>query len=130
MLVYCSWTFVAFALLTFGKYGKRQSQLERQYQGRMAAAEKQTGEQLSPPAQLPIAAAVEQTAQSPSESESTAVNKTQYSSPENTAIPLWPLTIIFFSLATLGSVMLWRERRDLTASGDPLDQLSAHNSPP
>jgi len=66
-----------------GKYRERQSRLERQYQARERARENA----LSDPA------------------------RREYSSPEETLIPLWPLAVLLIAVGVGAGVMLWREYR-------------------
>jgi hypothetical protein len=107
MLFYSGWTFIAFALLTIGKYGQRQSQLERQYQGRVQGAEKDNQGLIvasGPDANVP-----------PSHAERPTERPT-FSTPGNTIISLTPLTLIFFAVACFAAVMLWRERHKREAN--------------
>jgi hypothetical protein len=66
-----------------GKYGQRQSRLERQYQARERVRE----DSMSDPA------------------------RREYSSPERTLVPLWPLAVVLIAVAVGAAVMLDRERR-------------------
>lgn len=66
-----------------GKYGRRQSGIERKYQ---------TRERLG-------------------DSTPTAEPRRQFSERENTLIPLWPLTIVLAAAAATSAWMLFRSRR-------------------
>ena len=72
-----------------GKYGRRQSGEERKYQAveRIAAGEKG------------------------SDASSEATNRRPYSTPGETLIPLWPLTLIMLVISVVALAMLFRERR-------------------
>jgi hypothetical protein len=74
-----------------GKYGQRQSRLERQYQARERIAEDTVGD----PALR------------------------EYSSPAGTLIPLWPLAVVLGGVAMTAGVMLMRERRGRGRPGSP-----------
>ena len=119
MLVYSGWTFIAFGLLTFGKYGQRQSQLERQYQGRVQGAEKDNQG-------LIVAGSPDANAQLPD------VDKPKdppiFSTPGNTIISLTPLTVIFFAIACFAAVMLWRERSKLQPHPEQSDASTARKA--
>jgi hypothetical protein len=117
MLVYSGWTFVALALLSL-KYGSRQSQLERQFQGRMVAAEKDSpGSSASHALETPPPGAEGHATNPPADA-------SQFSTAQNTIIALWPLTFIFFGLAVCGGVMLWRERRGMEIQQEPITASS------
>ena len=66
-----------------GQYGKRQARLERQYQARERIRDDAVGD----PA------------------------RRDYSSAENTLIPIWPLAVPLGGVIVLAAVMLGRERR-------------------
>ena len=108
MLIYSTVPLIGLALLS-QKYAERQSRLERQYQGHLAAAEKKS-QKLSgegTEANRDASDAVE-SAPSP--------DSRQYSSPEDTIIPLAPLTLIFLAIACFAAVMLAREHRRRTGT--------------
>jgi hypothetical protein len=88
-----------------GKYGRRQTRLELQYQARERIAERRAA------ANNPEAAARidDQT------------NRREFASPGDNLIPLWPLAAILFLVAILSAAMLRRGR------GRP-GSLSAHVS--
>jgi hypothetical protein len=77
-----------------GKYSQRQSRLERQYQARERVRE----DALDDPA------------------------RREYSSPEQTLIPLWPLAILLIAVAAGAAVMLDRERRGSRRAGSSLNE--------
>lgn len=66
-----------------GKYGQRQSRLERQYQVRERVREDALGDP----------------------------ERREYSSPEAPLVPLWPLAVVLVAVATGAGAMLWREYR-------------------
>jgi hypothetical protein len=72
-----------------GKYGQRQSREERKYQAvdRVAAGE------------------------AGPDSSSEAIDRRPYSSPGQTLIPLWPLTLVMLVISAVALAMLGRERR-------------------
>ena len=86
-------TFSAMSLAALGaisgKYGKRQSMDERQYQ----AAERVAAGESGP------AASSESTGRRP------------YAKPGDTLIPLWPLALTMFAIAIVAAAMLWRSHR-------------------
>jgi len=100
MFVYSVVPLIGLALLS-QKYAQRQARLERQYQGHMAAAEKKL-EKL-------------EGSDATSEAEPAAQDKSAaartYSTPEDTIIPLAPLTLIFLAIAGFAAIMLARELR-------------------
>lgn len=65
-----------------GQYGKRQARLERQYQARERIAENAVGDK----------------------------ERQEYSSADDTLIPLWPLAAGLAAVAVTAGGMLWRER--------------------
>src|SRR5262245_45527972 len=71
-----------------GQYGKRQSRLERQYQARERISTDTVGD----------------------------VSLREYSTAENTLIPLWPLGVLLFVALTIACAMLRREARRLPVS--------------
>lgn len=101
MLIYSTVPLVGLALLSH-KYAERQSRLERQYQGHLAAAEKKS-HQLSgvDTDSKPDPSAIEA---------GSSPEGRHYSTPEDTIIPLAPLTLIFSAIACFAAVMLARER--------------------
>ena len=108
MLIYSTVPLIGLALLS-QKYAERQSRLERQYQGHLAAAE-QKSQKLSR----------EDTVSKPDSSstpeDDSSPDSRQYSSPEDTIIPLAPLTLIFLAIACFAAVMLAREHRRRTGT--------------
>jgi hypothetical protein len=98
ILVYSSVPLIGLALLS-AQYAKRQSRLERQFQGHMAAAERNEKQ----------VAADQPNADSDSKPE--AENPREYSSPEDTIIPLTPLALLFLAIAGFAGWKLARERR-------------------
>jgi hypothetical protein len=122
MLVYGGWTFVALALLSL-KYGSRQSQLERQYQGRMLAAEKDSAAANSEKEK------VDGLAPAGDKPEGPPADAATFSTPENTVIALWPLAIIFFVIASTGGIMLWRERRQNGEDAERGPTSATRNAP-
>jgi hypothetical protein len=103
ILIYSGWTFIALALLS-AKYGARQSQLERQFQGRVHAEESKSGSTTAPEKGL----------------DALPDASRNYSTPENTIIGLAPLAVIFGGIAFCAAVMLVRERWTLHRVGDSL----------
>lgn len=91
-----------FVLVLFdGRYGRRQSSVERKYQAAQRVAVGETGADAS----------------------SDATGRRPYSSPDHPLIPLWPLTLIMFLIALIAGGMLWRDR-------NRPGPAPAHNSPP
>jgi hypothetical protein len=74
-----------------GQYGKRQARLERQYQARERIAENAVGDK----------------------------ERQEYSSADDTLIPLWPLAIGLGAVAVGAGGMLWRERNSLKGEAAP-----------
>jgi hypothetical protein len=66
-----------------GQYGKRQARLERQYQARERIAEDAVGD----------------------------MARREYSTADDTLIPLWPLAVALGGVAVAAGAMLVRERR-------------------
>jgi hypothetical protein len=97
-MVYSAVPLVALALLS-GKYAARQSQLERQYQGRQRMADGAASE--TAPAETNALAGDAEAESRP------------FSSPDDTLISLIPLVAIFALCAIGSAVMLYRERRRL-----------------
>ena len=79
-------------LVTGGKFGKRQAGIENKYQARTAVASGQM--------------TVEQTGAGKQQ----VTGAPKYSTPEDTAIPIWPLEIILGLIAVGSFVMLLRAR--------------------
>ena len=84
-----SLTAIAALAAISGKYGRRQSNDERQYQAAERIAAGETGS----------AASSESTGRRP------------YATPGDPLIPLWPLTLILATIALVAALMLWRSRR-------------------
>jgi hypothetical protein len=117
MMVYSAVPLVGLALLS-SKYGERQSRLERQYQGHLAAAEKKS-------AQFAGDATINDSA---AKTDSTKALR-NYSSADDTIIPLVPLTIIFLVIASFAAVMLAREQRRLVGEKNAGPNLDGNASP-
>jgi hypothetical protein len=82
------------ALLAIGgKYGRRQSAIERQYQARERVAHEQAAANNSAPAEQ-LDAQDEQ--------------RREFASPGDTLIPLWPLAALLIAVALFATVMLIR----------------------
>jgi hypothetical protein len=91
VLAFSLMALVALAAMS-GKYGRRQSTLERQYQARDRVAAGETG---------PTAAGGD-------------TGRRPYAMPGQTLVPLWPLASLGHD-ALVSRVMLWRSRRRLEA---------------
>ena len=91
-------TFSLMALMALaaigGKYGRRQTRLELQYQARDRVADQRAS------ANTPEAAGLGDDPTSPRE----------YATPGNNLIPLWPLAVVLFLIALFAAVMLHRGR--------------------
>jgi hypothetical protein len=74
-----------------GQYGKRQARLERQYQARERIADNAVG----------------------------AAERREYSTPEDTLVPIWPLAAALCAIGVGAGGMLWRERRSLQSQAEP-----------
>jgi hypothetical protein len=119
MLLYSTLPLIGLALLS-RKYAERQARLERQYQGHMAAAEKKL-EQIK-------ARGAEGTAEEDTDPiEEEALEQVEYSTAEDTIIPLKPLILIFLAVAGFAAVMLARERGLFAGDGQG-DRSSDNNS--
>jgi hypothetical protein len=112
MFVYSVVPLIGLALLS-QKYAQRQARLERQYQGHMAAAEKKLEK---------LEGGDPETKTEPAAVDKPAEGRT-YSTPEDTKIPLAPLTLIFLALAGFAAIMLARElrKRDTVLSAPTTD---------
>jgi hypothetical protein len=102
MLLYSIVPLIGLALLS-RKYAERQSRLERQYQGHMAAAEKKLE-------RIQSAGDPEHSPPDAGDQVKSDSDPPEYSTAEDTIIPLAPLTLIFLALALFAAVMLARER--------------------
>jgi hypothetical protein len=118
MMVYSAVPLVGLALLNH-KYGERQARLERQYQGHMTAAEKKSAQFAGGDASADDSAAQTDSPTAPR----------NYSSAEDTIIPLAPLTLIFLAIACFAAVMLAREQRRLARERDAGPILDGNASP-
>ena len=82
--------FSAFGLILLGlfsgQYGKRQARLERQYQARERIAEGALGDGAASNA-----------------------DRREYATPENTLVPLWPLSVALCGAMVLAATMLGRQ---------------------
>jgi hypothetical protein len=78
-----------------GKYGRRQANIERQYQARQRIAEKHTAENNS------------QAAERIDDSEA----RRSFATPGNNLITLWPLAILLSLVAIVATAMLFRASR-------------------
>jgi hypothetical protein len=107
MLLYSIVPLIGLALLNH-KYAERQSRLERQYQGRIDAAERSL--------KLQNSGTVGESGR-PAENAAAPPPPVEYSTPDDTIIPLTPLTLIFVAVAGFAAVMLARERRWLNRGG-------------
>lgn len=107
MLLYSGWTFIAFALLAVGKYGQRQSQLERQYQGRTVGAQKDNQGLVVTVDSEELNSVIQESLR----------GQRRFSSADDTVISLKPLMLIFLAVACFAAVMLRRERRKLKGAG-------------
>lgn len=87
VLAFSLMALVALAAMN-GKYGRRQSALERQYQARDRVAAGETG---------PTAAGGD-------------TGRRPYAMPGQTLVPLWPLALIMVAIALVSGAMLWRGR--------------------
>jgi hypothetical protein len=105
VLLYSFVPLIGLALLN-AQYAKRQSRLERQFQGHMAAAERNETQ----------AAKDQPAAESGAMPAPAAGDAREYSSPENTIIPLTPLVLLFLAIAGFAAWKLSQERRRLAAS--------------
>jgi hypothetical protein len=85
-----------------GKYGRRQTRLELQYQARDRIAERRAA------ANNPDAA----------ERIDDQASRREFASAGNNLIPLWPLAAILFLVAVFSAVMLSRDRGRLGSSGE------------
>ena len=72
---------VALAAIS-GQYGKRQARLERQYQARERIREDAVGDPRRP----------------------------EYSAPDKTLVPIWPLAVVLGGVVLVAAVMLGREQ--------------------
>jgi hypothetical protein len=85
-----------------GKYGRRQANIERNYQARERVAEKVAGENnLTEPDRM----------------DSLEVRR-DFASPDNQLVPLWPLAVLLTLVAVLAATMLYRAREQFAASTD------------
>ena len=82
-----------------GKYGRRQTRLELQYQARERIADRLGDEN------------------SPSSKEHAKQDRRHFASPGNNLIPLWPLAVVLLLIATFSAAMLYRGRRLLGSPG-------------
>jgi hypothetical protein len=91
MLAFCLFALLLLALFR-GKYGQRQATLERRYQARERVME---GE---PVADLPAEDlfSLEE------------MKRRRFVSPDDTLVPLWPLTVILIAGASFAIIMLYR----------------------
>jgi hypothetical protein len=119
MLLYSTLPLIGLALLS-RKYAERQARLERQYQGHMAAAEKKLE-------QIEARAANRNAEESTGPSEGDAPEPVEYSTAEDTIIPLKPLILIFLVVAGFAAVMLARER-GFFAGGGQADESANNDS--
>jgi hypothetical protein len=79
-----------------GKYGRRQTVIERQYQARDRVSDVGAGEN----------------SQAIATRNDHQANRREFASPENQLVPLWPLTILLLMVAVLAAAMLaWCRRR-------------------
>lgn len=83
---------LAALLATGGKFGKRQARIENQYQARAAVASGRL-----------------QVDEGGSGRKSTA-GAPKYTTPERTAVPIWPLEIVLGLICTVSFLMLLRQR--------------------
>jgi len=111
---------LVFLTIMSGKYGERQSRLERQYQGRVRAAE----------ADAPEAAAADEVPALDATGDEPAEGRRPFSSPENMLIPLLPLILVFLAIAAFAAVMLIREQRRLQRNVGRPGLLTDGNAPP
>jgi Flp pilus assembly protein TadB len=96
VLVFSSMGLLALAVIGFsGKYGKRQSIIERQYQARQRIAEKLPAEN-NP---------------KPEERINDMESRRPYATPGNNLIELWPLAALMGLAASFAAAMLYRARR-------------------
>jgi hypothetical protein len=117
MLLYSTVPLIGLALLS-RKYAERQARLERQYQGHVVAAEKKLERISADGAADKSDAATEQGEKAPAE-------PVEYSTADDTIIPLTPLILIFLAVACFAAVMLARER-GLSAGERPGDSSTNH----
>lgn len=117
MLVYSSVPLVGLAMLS-QKYGERQSRLERQYQGHVAAAEKKSQK---------LAGASAAEAKVPSSGD--AAGERTYSTAEDTIIPLTPLVLIFLAIACFAGLMFAREQLRLKRESATASPSGEHIAP-
>jgi hypothetical protein len=78
-----------------GKYGRRQSAIERQYQARERIAERPVAGNNSADAER---------------NELQQASPRNFASPDNTLIPLWPLAVLLVTVALFALVILYRGR--------------------
>jgi hypothetical protein len=85
-----------------GKYGRRQANIERNYQARERVAEK---------------VAAENNLTEPDRTDNLEVRR-DFATPDNQLVPLWPLAILLALVAVVAACMLYRARAQFAAGSD------------
>ena len=106
VLLFSLFALAGLAVLVFsGWYGKRQTRLELQYQGRYRVAEKITAEN-NPKA---------------NERTDNLEARRPFATPGNNLITVWPLAMLLGTVAVVSAVMLYRTRRALSGADDAVE---------
>ena len=90
-LVLFSWVGLLILFVMHGRYGQRQARIEKQYQARDRVVNDDVGNP----------------------------TRRDYSAPNQTLIPLWPLATLLVGVAAIASIMLYREQHRLAEESPP-----------